>query len=147
METPKLSLSDCVIWPGPKRKDGYGRVFVDGKRVYAHRVAYCKARGIPLSAIKGIVIRHRCDNPPCVSDAHLIAGRQTDNIADMIERGRNVACEKHGRAKLTDAQVSEMRGLFTGARGQVVALAKRFKVSHSMVSLIVRDHNWRRLVA
>lgn len=147
MEPPKLSLSDCILWKGPKRKDGYGRVTVDGRREYAHRVAYCKVRGIPLLAIKGVVIRHTCDNPPCVNGAHLVDGRQADNVQDAVERGRNAACEKHGRAKLSDDQVREIRQTFTGERGQVVALAKRFKVSHSMVSLIVRDRNWRRLAA
>lgn len=37
----------------------------------------------------GPVLRHRCDNPPCINPAHLEPGTQADNVRDMAERGRH----------------------------------------------------------
>lgn len=36
----------------------------------------------------GLVVRHTCDNPPCINPDHLIIGTQAQNIQDMIDRGR-----------------------------------------------------------
>ena len=35
---------------------------------------------------KGMVIRHKCDNPNCCNIEHLEIGTQKDNIEDMIKR-------------------------------------------------------------
>jgi DNA-binding NarL/FixJ family response regulator len=35
-------------------------------------------------------VRHACDNPACCNPLHLLAGTQTDNIADMMTRNRRV---------------------------------------------------------
>lgn len=51
----------------------------------AHRAAWVEASGpIPL----GILVCHRCDNPPCCNPAHLFLGTQSDNIKDGYAKGR-----------------------------------------------------------
>lgn len=75
-------------------KDGYGYVYVghgrEGqRRVGAHRVAWEKANGRTL--LPGEVVRHSCDNPPCVNPAHLLIGTIGDNNRDMAARGRHWA--------------------------------------------------------
>ena len=81
-------------------------------------------------------MRHKCDNPACFNIEHLELGTQGDNVRDMHERGRARAVkgEKHGRAKLTDQQVAEIRTSKESAR----SIAKLLGVSHAQVSRIRR---------
>ena len=85
-----LPGGECIEWTGARSAAGYGRL---GTK-YAHRVAYEKAHG-PIA--RGMVVRHRCDNPPCVNPAHLELGTQADNMRDMAVRGRASSGEAHAR--------------------------------------------------
>lgn len=79
---------DCWPWLRAISQDGYGRfvVSLDPQRVVgAHRVAFeLTAGAIP----HGMNVLHHCDNPRCVNPAHLYAGTQAQNVADMMRRGR-----------------------------------------------------------
>ena len=76
----------CWIWTGNKSGHaGYGGIRVGQKVIKAHRVSYELFKGpIPI----GHVIRHTCDNPPCVRPDHLLTGTHVDNMRDKMERGR-----------------------------------------------------------
>ncbi len=75
----------CWIWVAATRS-GYGRVWVDGKLVSAHRYSYEMYVGpIP----DGMVVRHKCDTPSCVNPDHLEIGSQAENIGDAVRRGRH----------------------------------------------------------
>jgi hypothetical protein len=66
----RLTDSGCVEFTGATSPTGYGFVRVDGKNVYAHRLAYEDAHGpIP----EGLVIDHLCRNRACVKPSHLEA--------------------------------------------------------------------------
>lgn len=86
---------------------------------------------------------HRCDNPPCVNPRHLFLGTNLDNRRDSIAKGRFRVGrgERHRSAKLTEAQVREIRQRRElGDRQE--ALAAEFGVSGCAISNIHRRKTW-----
>jgi len=132
----------CWLWTGAANESGYG-VLTWNKRVErAHRISYVIHKG-PIPS--GAMIRHRCDNPPCVNPDHLEPGTAADNSADMVVRGRSIASgicgERHGMAKLTESQVLEIRAAAeSGASTR--SLAQIYRVSRNSVRNIVTRRNW-----
>lgn len=135
-------MNDCVEWTACRDSDGYGLVRVDGKTRKAHRRAWEIVKGpIP----PGMLVCHRCDNPPCFNVEHLFLGTQKENMADMDKKGRRVlgdrALEKNPSSKLTATTAHEIRTAYMlGAR--VGELGRLFGVLSSSVSEIVRGKNW-----
>lgn len=81
----------CWNWQGSRRGFGYGALSLNGRTKSAHRVSYEVFTG-PIPG--GQVVRHKCDNPPCVNPGHLVLGSQADNTADMVERGRHPSSQR-----------------------------------------------------
>lgn len=88
-----LEEHECWEWFGKKRRDGYGVVSVgSGWRLGAHRVSFLLDQGwLPTVDDSGepLVVRHTCDNPPCVNPTHLVYGTHADNYRDAVARGRH----------------------------------------------------------
>lgn len=79
---------DCLVWTRRCRNGGYGVLSIRNRNVATHRLAYELEHGpIP----DGLVVRHKCDNPPCCNPDHLELGTMADNARDMLERGRHWA--------------------------------------------------------
>ena|SRR5882672_4663607 len=110
----------CLLWTGDTWQDGYGKISWHGVHWRAHRLAYTLKHGpIP----RGLLIRHRCDKPLCISPRCLCLGREADNARDMLDRNRQSRGRRHSaimrkvasrgadhpRATLTDNQVELVR--------------------------------------
>lgn len=127
--------SGCWIYKGATDRRGYGRpcrmLFGGGrKRYYAHRRSYEIHKGpIP----EGMLVLHKCDNPPCCNPEHLFLGTDADNVWDKMRKGRH-AC------KLTEDQVREIKRLLPTTPQK--DLAKRFKISATMISSIYKGTRW-----
>jgi hypothetical protein len=138
-------MENCIEFQGCKNKDGYGQKFIDGKKRYAHRIAYCKAKNIDIKEIDGLVVMHTCDNPPCVNPEHLKLGTHQDNVDDMMKKCRHKPPrgESSGQAKLTSDDVFKIRELVKFKTQKEVG--KIFGVSQNQVSRIASRKTWEHL--
>lgn len=136
---------ECWPWKANRNEHGYGLIYVRGrgKNVRAARVALVLAgRPIPdeLDAL------HRCDNPPCVNQAHLFAGTQLENVQDMVAKGRlrlpMLRGEDHGNAKLTRAIVEAIRARSAEGVSQL-RLAAENGVSPTLIGKVLKLEVWR----
>jgi hypothetical protein len=128
----------CLVWTGMVNAHGYGVVATGVPKPHqmlAHRAAWALAH--PLEELP-TVVRHSCDNPPCIEPTHLLAGTQADNIADAIARDRMARAERHPGHKLTEADVAAIRDAY--AKGGVLhrQLAQQYGVSRPHISAIIR---------
>lgn len=74
----------CWKWTGSHQKQGYGLVYRKNGSRLASRISWELHNGpIP----KGMLILHKCDNPPCTKPAHLEVGDHRKNLIDAYERG------------------------------------------------------------
>lgn len=127
----------CWVWTGYVNPKGYGQIGLSGRKLgLTHRVAYSLHYGVDPGSL---LVCHRCDNPPCCNPAHLFLGTAGDNTRDMIAKGRVRAPrgERSGMAKLTDAQVEEIRA--RAARGETQAsIAVDFGIHPAHASRVIR---------
>lgn len=137
--------SGCWVWTGHRYPKGYGAYKAPGGRlVSAHRASYEMHNG-PVPA--GVVVCHRCDNPPCVNPNHLWLGTAAENNADRDAKGRQVAPKgsRHGMASITDETAREIRAACASGEPQV-KIAKRLSVSKYVVNSIATGRNWTHIV-
>lgn len=79
--------SGCWLWVGAIQENGYGRFYIDGKMVQAHRYAYEQKHGlIP----EGLELDHLCRVRLCVNPDHLEPVTRKENLS----RGINANSEK-----------------------------------------------------
>lgn len=144
----------CWLWTGGRKPRGYGNFCLaraTNTFVLTHRYAYELTHG-PIPA--GLVVRHRCDNPPCCNPDHLILGTHQQNTQDAIERGRwtpgafvvtDALRERISRARaaLTDAQAREAMALRGTASAPVVAA--RYGVKPGVIYGLWEGRSYRRL--
>jgi hypothetical protein len=131
---------DCVVFTGYRDKNGYGKMTVLGRDVGAHRVAYELACG-PIPG--DLVVRHKCDNPPCIKPEHLEIGTHADNGGDKAIRDRSTHGERNPGAKLSESQVVEILQMLRDGVAQR-QIAAKFDVGQSTIGRIKRGEAWRR---
>jgi len=136
---------DCWPFQGSPGPDGHIRLVLPEGRVFVHRFSWELHRGpIP----EGMLVCHKCDNPPCVNPAHLFLGTHADNMADRNQKGRQARQrgEACGTAKLTEDKVREIRRLASEGSSPA-ALAVAFGVSERHIKNIVCRNRWAHLSA
>lgn len=81
---PVLGEAECWPWLGKRHKEGYGRLALDGRWQYAHRLHLELVYG---SLPRDGMVLHRCNNKPCVNPAHLYVGGKRANAVDAVRDG------------------------------------------------------------
>lgn len=128
--------NSCWLWNGTRTTEGYGVLHLKKKMIPAHRFMFERCvRTIP----GGLLVRHKCDNPPCVNPDHLELGTPKDNSRDAIERGQQPRGERQGAAKLTTADIVKIRA-DTRSLAQIAA---DFGVSFTNIHKIKKRQSWK----
>lgn len=156
-----VEADGCWEWSGSRlyhrrHRTSYGRFWLRGKTVGAHRVSFEMTHGI---LGPGECACHSCDNPGCVNPSHLWAGSHQENMRDRGIKGRAAFGERnahstmphtikrgeqHGSSKLTEEQVREIRSTpkFKGRRKM---LADKFRVSKALIDKVTTNAVWRHI--
>lgn len=134
----------CWIWTGTKHKLGYGQFCVGKKTWKTHRLSWLLNNGFLPETMD---VLHTCDNPPCVNPEHLWIGTHSENMRDMIGKGRRVYAvgSKAPRAKLTEEGVLSIRKLYKRSNFTFADLADLFKVSRSTIQHILHRKTWKHI--
>lgn len=134
----------CWVYGKSSSRWNYGHVTINGKSVLAHRMSYTIHYGdIP----NGMIVCHKCDNPPCINPDHLFLGAHKDNSIDMSNKGRGSLKrgEKHPGAKLKEEDVKEIFKL-SGQLSQR-AIAEKFNVTQGLVQRILKHKTWQNITS
>jgi hypothetical protein len=136
----KLAYPTCWEWQGSRDRKGYGRVWRPDRLTTAHRHAWTLEHGeVPAT----LFVLHRCDNRRCVRPDHLFLGTNSDNMIDMVVKGRaDNRGERNNNARLTDEEIAEIR---TRYRPQVngTLLAREYGVSLSTIMNVIAASSGR----
>lgn len=149
----------CREWLGGHRPGRYGKFALGGKSIGAHVFSFARGHGGDVPE----VVRHSCDNPPCVEPTHLLSGTQLQNLLDARLRGRlptarrrsgvqtpvraDVAGELNGRARLDEAAVVDIRARYgVGEAVTLRSLADEYGVCRSTVENVVHGKTWAHVI-
>lgn len=134
----KRTKGGCWEWHGAKNKSGYGVITMKGiSERLAHRISFYLCKG---KALEGHGC-HVCNNPPCINPDHIFEGDDALNMAHCRESKRTLSGSRNVHAKLTEADVLEIRKkLEEGVSKRI--LAAQYNVSLSLVFMIARRAIW-----
>lgn len=136
-----LEGDGCVLWPFTRNNEGYGQINLGaGKKALVTRLICEKRNGPPPSRKHHAA--HSCGNGNlgCIAPWHLEWKTAAANAADKIAHGTHRRGEMVPNSKLTEQQIREIRSL-DGAITHTL-IGKRFGVTQSLVSRIVRREAW-----
>jgi transcriptional regulator with GAF, ATPase, and Fis domain len=127
----------CWDWIAAVWMQGrYGAFWVDKefnnqRMTGAHRASYFIHTGVHP---KSSEVCHSCDNTLCVNPEHLFLGSHTENMRDMVLKGRHrIGGQKMDTQKKTLGQILKKKGW------EVKQIAKVLGISSSQCSRALRD--------
>lgn len=135
-----VTESGCWEWLGRRQSDGYGSLTFAGGDMLAHRLAYTTWVGpIP----EGLLVRHKCDNRPCVNPEHLETGTNADNMADRGDRNRQARGSRSAPAVLSESDIPEIRDLYNSGLFLLREIAEWYGVGKGAIGSVVRGDTWQ----
>lgn len=133
---------ECLPFPFSVGSHGYGQfqsAEYGRKPVLAHRYMCQKFHGEAPDSTREAA--HSCGNRLCVNPQHLRWATPKENQSDREAHGTTNKGERHGRAKLSLADVVAIRA----AGGPQCDIAQQFGIKRQTVSDIKRGRRWTHL--
>lgn len=129
--------NECWLWTASLHSNGYGQAMIGKHRTGAHRLSWIIHNG-PIK--KGLQVCHRCDIRRCVNPSHLFLGSFTQNMKDMVEKGRSGKGEKNSQAKITAEEVIKIREM--AKNNTHSKIASIFSLSRQSIGEIINRVTW-----
>lgn len=121
----------CFLWQRGVDKDGYPRLYIDGRHWRGNRAIL-----FAVTSEVNVMALHSCHQPRCLNPDHLRWGTASENAVDMWEAGRGSQNLKafpgssNPNAKLSDDDREEVvRRRLTGESNASVAAAFGISIS------------------
>lgn len=127
---------DCLIWPFKLSKKGYGEIFYQGKKRFVHRCICETVSGPPPSPTHEAA--HKCGNRPCCNPKHLIWKTKLENKADELLHNTRNRGDKNGSAKLTEADIHQIRSLKLPRR----EIRELYGIGKTQLHNIIHKQKW-----
>lgn len=131
---------ECLIWPYYRGSHGYALLHVDGSPKVVSRMVCEETKGPPPTPDHEAA--HSCGKGHlgCVAKSHLSWKTTAQNHADKLIHGTHDRGERSVNAKITEADVQEIRRLAKTVPQKEIA--ERFNLSRSHVCDIVHGERW-----
>lgn len=134
-----IETDDCKIWPYSTSGNGYGTFRLLGHSYYVHTLA-CQAYNGPQPA--GFVASHGpCHLPRCWNGFHLSWKSRVDDSLDRWRDGSVSHGEEWMNAKLSQADVDDIRVQVAAGRRQS-EMASLYGVGRPQIHRIVHHKQW-----
>ena len=125
---------DCWEWQANLGK-GYGMFWFGKDSIVAHRVSWMMLRGpIP----EGMNVLHRCDNRKCVNPNHLFIGTQSDNVCDMLSKGRGGDYRNGNTKSFSSEESLDISNLMSNGRS-LRGIAIKYNTTHTTIKRAIDD--------
>jgi hypothetical protein len=136
---------ECILWPYGADGPGYGRLKINGRQESVHILACERHHGprpVGMFALHAPVI---CHNPSCFNarGGHVSWGTPAENMQDRLLDGTGGTGEGCYNARLTWADVTEMRRRYAAGGILQRELAAEYGVSPSNVHHIIAGKRWK----
>jgi hypothetical protein len=139
-QNASISPSGCLLWTGATDSHGSGYVWWHGRIWRVSRLAFAIEHSyLPLE------VCHTCDVSACFNPEHLFPGTHADNMADMAEKRRSPIGERNGMAKLTEAEVHQIRAIREKTGRSYRDIGEQFGVSTTAIRFIIVGERWARV--
>lgn len=135
------TTDDCIIWQFHRDSAGYGRVTYQGQPYRTHRLVCQLTHGDPPSSAHEAA--HECGNGHlgCCNPRHLSWKTPLENSRDKHRHGTMPRGETAGRAKLSEAEVREIRRRAAGADPRHL-IWDDFNITRQQAQRIVAGTSW-----
>jgi hypothetical protein len=125
----------CLLYKAAIKFGKYGKVHMHSERITATHIAWFIATGEKVPT--GMLVMHKCDNPPCVEISHLELGTTEKNVQDRVEKGRTAAGANHGtHTKPESVRRGKTHGMAVMTVEEVVLIRRTYDANPGEVGIV-----------